>query len=97
LIDSLSTMREVTQLNLNFNTTPAVRLSCGTVTGCSVAGQTLNLDVRSQFNQWFAADTSFGSLSTLRVPLSIDGNVHGTVLVTLRNSHECHQLHRAVR
>jgi uncharacterized repeat protein (TIGR01451 family) len=86
LITSLSTTRDVTLLNLTFNTTPAIRLSCGTVAGCSVMGQTLSLDVRSQFDQWFAADTRFGGLSTLTIPLSIDGNVHGIVFVTLRNS-----------
>lgn len=73
-------------MNLQFNTTPVVRLSCRAVNGCSVAGQSLSLDVRSAFNQWFAADTTFGSLSTLSLPLLIDGSVHGTVDVTLRNS-----------
>jgi len=86
LITSLSTTREVTQLSLQFNTSPAVRLSCGTVRGCSVAAQTLSLDVRSEFDRWFAADATFGSLSTLKVPLLIEGSVRGTVAVTLRNA-----------
>jgi len=86
LITSQSTTREVTQLNLQFNTTPAVRLSCGTAKGCSVAGQSLSLDVQSVFSQWFAADETFGSLSALRVPIFIDGSLKGTVAVTLRNS-----------
>ena len=81
-----STTREVTQLELTFNTTPQVRLSCGTVSGCSVNGSTMTFDVSSLFAAWFASDTAYGSLSTLRLPFSIDGGrVKGAVAVALRN------------
>jgi len=86
VITMMSTPREVTDLILVFNTTPAVRLSCGSAPGCSTSASTLTFDVRSLFDPWFAADTKFGSLGTLRLPLSIQGTVHGSVAVRLRNS-----------
>jgi hypothetical protein len=86
VITLMSTPREVTDLILAFNTTPAVRLSCGSAPGCSASGSTLTFDVRSLFVPWFAADTTFGSLGTLRLPLSIQGTVRGSVAVRLRNS-----------
>jgi sugar lactone lactonase YvrE len=80
-----STLREVTELNLRFNTQPAIRLSCGDAAGCSVSGNVLTFDVKALFDAWFAADTQFGSLSVLRVPFAIQGSVSGSVLVSLRN------------
>jgi sugar lactone lactonase YvrE len=85
LISLLSTSREVTQLNLQFQTTPEVRLSCGTVSGCAVFGSSLSFNVKGLFDTWYATDKTFGSLSTLRLPFSIDGSVQGRVSVTLRN------------
>jgi len=85
-ITLFSPAREVTELVLQFNTTVPVRLSCGSAAGCVASGSTLTFDVRSMFNTWFAGDTTFGSLSTMRLPLSIPGTVHGTVGVTLRNN-----------
>jgi hypothetical protein len=79
--------REVNQLNLLFNTTPKVQLSCGGTAGCSVSGNTLTLDVAPAFSRWFTSESSFGGLAQLRLPLSIEGGVvKGTVGVTLKNS-----------
>jgi uncharacterized repeat protein (TIGR01451 family) len=82
-----ATAREVTQLSLAFNTSPPVRLSCGTTAGCSASGNTLTLDVAPLFTQWFNSDTTYGGLALLRLPLNIEGgSVKGTVAVTLRNT-----------
>jgi hypothetical protein len=81
-----STMREVTALSLQFDTTPAVRLDCGAVSGCAAQGATVTLDVKPLFDAWFASDRSFGSLNVLRLPLTVPQTVHGTVTVTLRNA-----------
>ncbi|HEX5108595.1 MAG TPA: YCF48-related protein [Vicinamibacterales bacterium] len=81
-----STVREVTAVILTFTTTKSIQLSCGDVAGCSVSGTTMTLNVESLFNDWFASNTSFGSLSLLRLPLAIDGAIQGTVSVRLRNS-----------
>jgi hypothetical protein len=85
-INLSSTPREVTFLELMFATTPAVRLSCGAIAGCVALGNSLTLNVISLFRDWFLADSVYGSASTLRVPLSIQGRVRGTVTVSLRNS-----------
>ncbi len=86
VINLWSTMREVTQMSLTFSTTSEVTLNCGSVSGCSVSGPTMTLDVRSLFDAWFSSDTKFGSLTTLHLPFSISGTVHGTVAVKLGNS-----------
>jgi hypothetical protein len=79
-------MREVTAVILDFTTTKSIQLSCGGVSGCSVSGSTMTLNVEPLFNDWFTNNTSFGSLSTLRLPLAIDGTIKGSVTVRLRNS-----------
>ena len=84
-ITLFSTPREVTQLTLTFNTQAKLSLSCAAASGCSASGNTLVLDVQSFFSDWFAADTQFGSLNILRLPLSISGTLRGTVDVTLSN------------
>jgi hypothetical protein len=38
------------------------------------------------FDSWFSGSSQFGGLTTLRLPLSIQGNVHGTVTVSLKNA-----------
>jgi uncharacterized repeat protein (TIGR01451 family) len=86
LIHLLSTSREVTGLILTFNTNPVVTLNCGSVSGCSASGSSMTFDVRSLFNAWFSSDSVFGSLSTLHLPFSISGTVHGSVTVRLQNS-----------
>jgi hypothetical protein len=86
VINLLSTMREVTQMSLTFSTNTAVTLNCGSVSGCSVSGPTMTFDVRSLFDAWFSSDTKFGSLTTLHLPFSISGTVHGTIAVRLGNS-----------
>ncbi len=68
------------------STTAKVSLSCGSVSNCSASSSTINFDVRSLFAGWFGSDTTFGSLSSLHLPFSISGTVHGTVAVTLSNS-----------
>jgi trimeric autotransporter adhesin len=80
-----STSREVTQLRLQFNTTPPVSLSCGFVIGCTASGSSVTFDVKAMFDTWYATDDALGSLSTLILPLTIKGTVHGSVSVTLRN------------
>lgn len=85
-INLFSTTREVSQFSLTFNTSSPVTLSCGSVSGCSASGSTLTFDVKSMFDAWFSNSTAFGSLSTLHLPLSISGTVHGSVLVRLQNS-----------
>jgi hypothetical protein len=86
VISLQSTLREVTQMSLTFNTSTKVNLSCGGVAGCSVSGSTITFDVKSLFDNWFTSDQTFGSLSTLRLPLTISGAVQGSVNVTFRNS-----------
>jgi uncharacterized repeat protein (TIGR01451 family) len=83
-----STAREVTDLVLQFDTTTNVRLSCGSIANrlCTASGSSLTLNVKEHFDNWYNSDTVFGSLATLRFPLSIQGTVQGTVRVTLRNS-----------
>jgi uncharacterized repeat protein (TIGR01451 family) len=85
LITSFSTGRTITQLSLDFQTAVPVTLSCGTTQGCSTSGSRITLNVASLFADWFADNTMYGSVSTLRLPLSIGGVVPGTVSVTLRN------------
>jgi hypothetical protein len=46
----------------------------------------MTFDVRSLFNAWFGSDTKFGSLTTLHLPFSISGTIHGTVAFKLGNS-----------
>jgi len=85
LITSFSTGRTITQLTLDFQTAVPVTLSCGSTPGCTTSGSRITLNVASLFTSWFSGDTMFGSLSTLRLPLSIGGIVPGMVSVTLRN------------
>ena len=81
-----ATSREITSLSLEFATTTPVQLSCGSVAGCTASGSTLTLDTRTLFAAWFTANPSLGSLGLLRVPLSIDGGLSGTVTLRLANS-----------
>jgi hypothetical protein len=80
-----STLREVTSITVQFNV-KGIQLSCGAVSACAVSGSTITLDVKPLFDAWFAGDTTFGSLSVLRLPMSIQGSFRGTISVTLRNS-----------
>jgi len=82
-----STPRELLELRLTFDTNPSVKLSCGTATGCSASGNTITFSVASMFAAWFKSDTTYGSLSLLKLPLNISGgNVKGTVTVQFRNN-----------
>jgi hypothetical protein len=82
-----ATSREVTEMGLSFDTNPSVKLNCGTATGCSVSGNTITFNVAAMFAAWFKSDTTSGSLSLLRLPISISGgNVKGTVTVRFRNN-----------
>jgi len=81
-----SNSREVTQLSLQFSTNPVPRLSCGSLAGCVVSGSTLTLDVKSLFDGWFSGNTQFGGASVLHVPLTIEGTIKGSIIVSLRNS-----------
>jgi hypothetical protein len=85
LITSFSTARTVTQLTLDFQTAVPVTLSCGSTAGCSASGNRITLNVASLFTNWFSGGAMFGSLSRLRLPLSIGGVVPGTVSVTFSN------------
>jgi hypothetical protein len=86
LINLWSTTREVKQFSLTFSTNIPVLLSCGSVSGCTVSGSTMNFDAKPLFDAWFNANTTSGSLSTLHLPLSVPGTVHGSVTVRLQNS-----------
>ena len=85
-ITLLSTAREVTRLVVRFETTPPVRLNCDVPVDCAVSGPTITFDVKSLFDAWFARDTTFGSLSTVRLPFLIPTTVHGDVWITMINS-----------
>jgi uncharacterized repeat protein (TIGR01451 family) len=87
LVTLLSTPREVTHLTLEFITAQGIRLSCGSVRGCVASDSSLTFDVRDLFGDWYAKDTTFGSLTTLRIPLSFKGNISGSVLVRLRDNY----------
>jgi len=63
-----------------------VRLQCGANTLCTASGSTLTFDVKTMFDGWYSEVSTFGSLVTLRLPLTIQGDVHGSVSVTLRNA-----------
>jgi hypothetical protein len=82
-ITLLSTLREVSELTMTFNTTPTIRLSCGSVAGCTTLGNSMTFQVRNLFDEFFATTTS--SLATLNLPLRISGDVHGSVTITFRN------------
>ena len=86
LITSSSTARSVTEMIMQFNTSPRVDPSCGSVAGCTASGSTLTLDVKALFDGWFSGDSQFGSLNTLRIPLVIQGNLHGSVSITFKNA-----------
>ena len=86
LITLLSTTREVASLSLQFSTSPPVQLSCGNISGCTVKDSTLTFDVSKLFQSWFASDKTYGSLSMLRLPLTIQAVTHGWVSVKFRNS-----------
>jgi hypothetical protein len=85
-ITVLSTVREVTQLSLGFETQPEVRVSCGSAAGCTASGSRVTFDVKAIFDGWYTGDRTSGGLSKLRFPFSIRGSVEGRVNVTLRNS-----------
>jgi hypothetical protein len=84
LITSFSTPRSMTELSLQFNT--GVPVGCGSVAGCTASGSTLTLDVKGIFDAWFTGSSQSGGLSTLRLPLSIQGKVRGSVGVTFKNA-----------
>jgi hypothetical protein len=84
LIRSYSTTRNISRASFQFNI-PGVEISCGSVSGCSVAGSTMHFDVRPIFDPWFASDTTYGSMSTLRFPFELGGTVAGSLSVTLTN------------
>src|SRR5204862_5070891 len=86
VITLLSTTREVTEFTMRFDVQQSVRLSCGAVAGCTSTGSTLTFDVKSLFSAWYASGAALGSLSAMRLPLSIHGTMDGSVWVTLRNS-----------
>jgi hypothetical protein len=85
LITSYSTPRNMSQISFQFDT-PGTNFSCGTVSGCSISGSTMIFDVRSLFQSWYESDRTFGSMSTLLVPFTIQGNVVGSVSLTMTNS-----------
>jgi hypothetical protein len=81
-----STTREVTELSMTFNTSPQVRLSCGGTPRCSVSGNTVVFNIEALFAAWFQNDTMHGGLGLLRVPFAIQGEIGGSVVVSLKNS-----------
>ena len=86
-ITLMSVTREVIDLTLTFNTSPPIKLTCGGLAGCTASGSTITFNVKQIFDGWYASDTTFGSLSTLTLPFTIQGGtVRGTVNITLRNT-----------
>jgi hypothetical protein len=85
-INLFSTAREVTQMKLQFHTSPAAVVGCGATPDCVATANTLTLDVKPLFDAWFLGDALYGSTSVLRVPLSIQGTVNGSIQIWLRNS-----------
>jgi hypothetical protein len=85
-INLSSPMREVTQLTLAFTTSFPLTVSCGSAPGCTAVRNTLTLDVKSLFDDWYYSDTTYGSVGSLRLPLSIEGSFKGTMTVSLRNT-----------
>jgi hypothetical protein len=85
-ITLLSTIREVTEVSLLFDTNPKVKPSCGNLTGCSVNDQEITFNTTALFTAWYTADKTYGSLNTLRIPLNISGgSTKGKVNVILKN------------
>jgi hypothetical protein len=83
----MSVTREVIDLTLTFNTSPAIKLTCAGLAGCTANGSTITFNVKQIFDGWYASDTTFGSLSTLTLPFTIQGGtVRGTVNISLRNT-----------
>jgi cytochrome c peroxidase len=86
-ITLMSVTREVIDLTLTFNTSPPIKLTCGGLAGCTASGSTITFSVKQIFDGWYASDTTFGSLSTLSLPFTIQGGtVRGTVNISLRNT-----------
>jgi cytochrome c peroxidase len=86
-ITLMSVTREVIDLTLTFNTSPAIKLTCAGLAGCTANGSTITFNVKQIFDGWYASDTTFGSLSTLTLPFTIQGGtVRGTVNISLRNT-----------
>jgi hypothetical protein len=85
-ITLLSTMREVSELTMTFDTTPTVRLSCGDVSDCTTRGNSMTFFVKPIFDDWFGQNPTFVSMTTLNLRLSVSGSNQGTITIALRNS-----------
>ena len=80
-----SPSRRVNTLSFQFNASPPIRLSCGNLSSCSASGSTVTFQVQPLFNTWYANNTDFGSIATVRVPFTTDGTLSGTVSMTVTN------------
>jgi len=80
-----SPSRRVNTLSFQFNASPPIRLSCGNLSSCSASGSTVTFQVQPLFNTWYANNTDFGSIATVRVPFTIDGTLSGTISMTVTN------------
>jgi hypothetical protein len=78
-----STLREVTEITLTFNTFPKVLLSCGSTAGCSADGNALTYQVKELFDGFFA--TTSDGLAQLKLPLLISGTVYGSISIRFSN------------
>lgn len=85
-ISLLSSTKEIRNLVLQFNTSSPIQLSCGGVAGCSANGATISFNLSSVFSAWYAANPASGSLAILRVPFTVQGNLTGSIAVSLTNS-----------
>ena len=85
-ITLFASTKDVTSLSFRFNTTTPIQLSCGGLSGCSASGSTITFTVASLFNTWYADNTAYGSLATIRVPFNIQGTLSGSISVTLTNA-----------
>jgi hypothetical protein len=84
-ITMFSSPREVRALSFRFNTPEPVQINCGGTPGCVAFGPSVSFNVSNAFNIWYANNTGYGTLATIRVPITLNGVQGGTVSVTLRN------------
>src|SRR5205085_2559577 len=86
LVTLASNSRDLTSITLSFAIQPLVKVSCGTATGCTVAGTTLTFDLKSIASAWYTSDVTYGGSVTLRIPLVFDRSVTGLINIQLSNS-----------
>ena len=85
-ITMYASTKDVTSISFRFNTATPIQLGCGGLSACTASGSIITFTVSSLFNTWYAGNTAFGSVATIRVPFNIQGTLSGSVDVTLTNA-----------